>query len=136
MERLFERRAEHRLIISPLALVEIESVLAIKMRTKQLDQTGREAAQDRLRVDLRERRILVSPQFDSDHFEYARIICRDYGVREGIRTLDALQLSMARHLLNSGMLHFLVAADKTLCRVASKMGIEVIGPEFPIQARQ
>jgi uncharacterized protein with PIN domain len=72
MERLFERQTEYRLIVSPLTLIEMESVLAIKMRTKNLDQMGRQTAQDRVGADLRERRILVSPRFDNTHFEFAR----------------------------------------------------------------
>jgi uncharacterized protein len=131
MERLFERQTEHRLIISPLTLVEMESVLAIKMRTKKLDQTTRLVAQDRLRADLYERRILVSPPFENSHFEYARTCVAVYGPQEGIRTLDALQLSMALYLLNSGLLHFVVAADQRLCRVARKEGIKVIDPQLP-----
>ena len=131
MEDLFERQAEHRLIISPLALVEMESALAIKMRMKRLDQIGRIAAQDRLRADLRERRILVSPGFENIHFEYAKTCVAMYGPQEGIRTLDALQLSMAIHLLNSGLLHFMVAADERMCRVARKEGIDVINPQSP-----
>jgi hypothetical protein len=65
---------------------------------------------------------------------YARTCVAKYGPEEGIRTLDALQLSMAIHLMNSGTLHFLVAADQRLCRVARKEGIEVIDPQSEEQA--
>lgn len=131
MERLFERRKEYRLIVSPLTLVEIESVLAIKMRTNKLDQAGRIVAQDRLRSDLHERRILISPQFENVHFEFARTCVAMHGPKEGIRTLDALQLAMAIHLSNSGLLHFLVAADQALCRVAGLYDLATIDPQSP-----
>jgi uncharacterized protein with PIN domain len=130
MERL-QRHTEHRLIISPLTLVEMESVLAIKMRMKRLDQPGRLVAQDRLRADLHERRIFLSPQFGDVHFAYARTCVAMYGPQDGIRTLDALQLSMAMDLLNSGVLHSLVAADQRMRIVARKEGIDVVDPQSP-----
>jgi len=131
MERLFKRRTEYRFIISPLTLVEIESAFAIKMRMNKLDQAGREAAQDRLRADVRELRILVSPQFENIHFEFARTCVAMHGPQAGIRSLDALQLSMAIHLSNSGLLHFLVAADRALCRVAETYHLAAIDPQSP-----
>jgi len=54
-----------------------------------------------------------------------------YGIGEGLRSLDALQLSMAMHLSTDGLLHFLVAADQTLCRVARLELLTAIDPQSP-----
>ena len=52
-----------------------------------------------------------------------------YGVEEGLRTLDALQLAVALDLRDLGQIDALVAADQRLCRVASLAGCTAIDPE-------
>jgi predicted nucleic acid-binding protein len=121
----------NRIFVSPLALIEMESAFAIKSRSGKRDLAGVETARRRFRADLARHRILVSPRFEDRHFQYARTCVATYGAAEGLRTLDALQLSMAHELLNSGVLHFMVAADQRLCRVARKEGIDIIDPQSP-----
>jgi predicted nucleic acid-binding protein len=130
-EGLTAHPGNNRIFISPLALIEMESAFAIKARSGKLDLAGAEAARRRFRADLAQNRILLSPRFEDRHFNYARTCVAKYGATEGLRTLDALQLSMAIHLLNAGLLHSMVAADQRLCRVARQVGIDVIDPQSP-----
>jgi predicted nucleic acid-binding protein len=122
---------ENRIFVSPLSLIEMESVLATKARVGQLSQSGVEVARRKFRLDLAKRRLHLSPEFEKRHFEYARTRVAIYGIGEGLRSLDALQLSMAIHLLTGGLLHYLVAADQTLCRVARLENLNAIDPQSP-----
>jgi predicted nucleic acid-binding protein len=63
------------------------------------------------------------------HFQSARKLLVRYGVEEGLRTLDALQLAMALDLRQLGQITVLVAADQRLCRVASLAGCPAVNPE-------
>jgi predicted nucleic acid-binding protein len=131
VERLLDAQTENRIFVSPLSLIEMESVLAIKTRIGQLSRVGVEIARRKFRLDLAKRRLLMSPEFEKRHFEYARTCVAIYGIGEGLRSLDALQLAMAMHLSTGGLLHFLVAADQALCRVARLERLTAIDPQSP-----
>ena len=57
--------------------------------------------------------------------------CFKYGAVEALRTLDALQLSVALGLKRAGFVTVFLAADQKLCRVASLEGFAVTNPEQP-----
>ena len=118
-------------VISRLSIVEMESVLAIKVRSGQLDNAGMEIARRRLRADIAQRRILVAPPVQEKHFHGARKLLALYGVAEGLRTLDALQLSIALDLQQAGLIAVMVAADLRLCRVVELAGCSAINPQDP-----
>lgn len=98
-------------------------MLAIKTRTGEVDQQALEIARPRFRADLARQRILVAPPVYESHFHSARRLLIQYGVAEGLRTLDALQLAIALDLRKLGQIDVLVAADHRLCRVASFAGV-------------
>ena len=104
-------------LISRLSIVELESVLALKMRTGEIDQHNAETARRCLRADLRQRRLLVGPPVQAHHYQTARTLLMRYGVTEGLRTLDALQLAIALDLRQCGLAAVIIAADQRLCRV-------------------
>jgi predicted nucleic acid-binding protein len=130
MERLVQQPA-NRSWISSLSIVEMESVLAMKVRSAQLHELGMEIARRRFRADLAQRRILVAPPFEARHLHGARRLLTQYGVAEGLRTLDALQLSIALDLQRGGLISILIAADQRLCRVAELAGCSSIDPQAP-----
>jgi predicted nucleic acid-binding protein len=72
LERLLDTEGDNRIFVSPLSLVEMESVLATKARMGQLSQAGVEVGRRKFRLDLAKRRLLMSPEFEKRHFEYAR----------------------------------------------------------------
>lgn len=128
MDRILEQPGS-RSLISDLSIVELEPVLAIKTRTGEIDRQSLEIARRRFRADLARQRILVAPSIHEGHFQSARKLLVRFGVAEGLRTLDALQLAMALDLQEMGQITVLVAADQRLCRVASLAGCSAINPE-------
>jgi len=123
-----------RCIVSHLAMVEMESVFAIKARTGEIDEREVETARRCLRADLRQRRLMVGPPVQPRHFHAARRLLMKYGATEGLRTLDALQLAIALDWKDTGRIDVLIAADQRLCRVAALAGCPAVNPERPESA--
>ena len=120
-----------RCIISRLSIVEMESVLAIKLRTGEIDGQQVEIARRCLRADLSQGRLLIGPPIRESHYHAARLLLARYGATEGLRTLDAVQLAIALDLKNAGLITALVTADQRLCRVAMLSGCPTVNPEKP-----
>ena len=129
VDRIFSEPASQHLI-SRLTIVELESVFALKVRTGEIDQQTVLIARRRLEADLGRSRLLAAAMND-DHFRIARQLLIQHGVTEALRTLDALQLSIALTLKRAGLVTVFVAADQRLCRVAALAGFAVINPEQP-----
>jgi len=97
MERIVEQRGSTS-IVSRLAFIEIDSVFAIKVRTGELSASGQDLCRHRLRADLSQHWIRVSPSIiEERHYRSARQLLIQHGVPLGLRTLDALQPAMASH---------------------------------------
>jgi hypothetical protein len=69
---------------------------------------------------------------DNEHFEIARGLLLKHGPLRSLRTLDALQLSVAIALRRAGYPPVVMASDQRLCRVAELEGFEITDPENPI----
>jgi predicted nucleic acid-binding protein len=130
VDRLFEQAGSHSWI-SHLSIVAFESVLAIKTRTKEIDPPALEVARRRFRANLAQRRLLVGPPVHEIHFHSVRRLLSQYGVMDGLRTLDALQLAVALELQRSGHVGVLVAADQRLCRISALAGCSAVNPDTP-----
>jgi predicted nucleic acid-binding protein len=130
MERIVEQRGSTS-IVSRLALVEIESVFAIKVRTGDLSADGQDLCRRRLRSDLSQHRIRVSPPIEERHYWSARQLLIQHGVQMALRTLDALQLAVTLDLKQSGLVTAMVTADHKLCRVAGACGCPAMNPAEP-----
>ena len=130
VERLLAASGQNT-VVSRLSLVEIESVLAIKVRTGELDVEGRELARRRLRADLAQGRLRLGPPIVERHYQNARGLLVRYGVDRGLRTLDSLQLAVALGLQKAGVVSVFVAADQRLCRVAEDCDFPTVNPADP-----
>ena len=117
-------------LISRLTIVEMESVFALKARAGEIDQKAVLIARRRLEADLGHSRLLVAAVND-EHFRGARQLLFKHGAVEALRTLDALQLSVALGLKRAELVTVFVAADQKLCRVATLEGFAVTNPEQP-----
>jgi predicted nucleic acid-binding protein len=117
-------------LISRLTIVEMESVFALKARAGEIDQKAVLIARPRLEADLGHSRLLVAAVND-DNFRGARQLLFKHGAVEALRTLDALQLSVALGLKRAEFVTVFVAADQKLCRVATLEGFPVTNPEQP-----
>jgi predicted nucleic acid-binding protein len=129
VEAMF-REHNRRIIMSRLTVVELQSALALKVRTGQLNE--RSSASLRLRAldDVGTGTVTVVSVKDMHYAAAARLIVQ-HGSVKGLRTLDALQLAVALEAHDLGGLDVLVAADKTLCEVAALEGLSVLNPEHP-----
>ena len=107
VDRIFSEPGSQQ-VISRLTIVEIESVFALKMRTGEIDHQA----------------VLIARRG-------ARQLLIKYGATEALRTLDALQLSIALGLKRAGLATVFVGADQKLCRVAALEGFAVANPEQP-----
>jgi predicted nucleic acid-binding protein len=130
VDRIFSDPAAQHLI-SRLTIVETESVFALKVRTGEIDQPALLIARRRLEADLGRSRLLIAAVND-DHFRGARQLLIKHRATEALRTLDALQLSIALTLKRAGLVTMFVAADQRLCRVAAMEGFAVVNPEQPV----
>ena len=92
-----------------------------KVRSTELTKTQEMLIWNTFINDLQTGQIeLIFP--DDRHFYKASDIIREFGAKHGIKTLDALQLSIAHGL---GTARFL-CADKALSRLAVEMGIRLV----------
>jgi hypothetical protein len=108
--------------------VEMESVLALKFRTREIDAQALLIARRRLDADLGTRRLLAAAVND-EHLREARQLLVNHGRTEPLRAPDALQLSVALGLKRAGLASVFVAADQKLLRVALIEGFTVLNPE-------
>ena len=96
----------------------------------EIDKHSASIARRRLEADLGQGRLLVAA-VNGYHFRTAKQLLVKHGYIEALRTLDALQLSVALGLKRAGLVEAFVAADQTLCRVAALEGFAVTNPEQP-----
>jgi predicted nucleic acid-binding protein len=122
---------DSRRFISRFTILEMESVLALKFRTGEIDAQSMLIARRRLEADLGSRRLLVATVSDDQH-RRARQLLIAHGRTEALRGPDALQLSVALGLKRAGLVSVFVAADQKLCRVAIIEGFTTLNPERPI----
>jgi predicted nucleic acid-binding protein len=154
MDRIL-KEAGSQFIVSRLSIVEMESVLATKVRTKEIHQAGVDIARRRLRSDLVRGQLVVGPSILTRHYQVARTLLVKFGASEGLRTLDALQLAIALDLKTAhtrfsnyqlvrtrswqwrpvlkqhGTVSLMVTADQRLCQIAPLGGCPAINPEKP-----
>jgi len=130
VDRIVAEQGSRR-FISRFTLLEMESVLALKFRTGEIDEQSLTIARRRLEADLGSRRLLVATVSD-DHLRGARQLLIEHGRTEALRGPDALQLSVALGLKRAGLVSVFVAADQKLCRVAMIEGFTTLNPEQPI----
>lgn len=119
---------ESLMYISRLTAVEFVSIFGIKARTGFIGKADAQRVVARFRQDIHIRKFIVAPLREAE-FAAAEDLIDKYALDYRLRTLDALQLAVARTLSVGGMLDRFVAADKVLCEIAAKEGLQVINPE-------
>jgi predicted nucleic acid-binding protein len=113
--------------VSRLGILEMQSVLALKMRAGELSSAKSAVALRRFRGDLRRRRFrLVSLRIR--HYEMAERLIEVHGISSRLRTLDSLHLAVALDLHRKGLIDSIIAADKALCQVSSLEQLPAIDP--------
>ena len=132
MDRIITEPCSHR-FISRFTILEMESVLALKLRTGEIDEHSLLTARRRIEADLATRRLLAATVSDQ-HLREARQLLIHHGRTEALRGPDALQLAVALGVKRAGLVSTFVAADQKLCRIAMSERFTVLNPEQPISS--
>jgi predicted nucleic acid-binding protein len=118
------------LLIARLTLVETISVFAIKVRTREFDAVEFARLPALFATHVARRRYRVFRLLNV-HYDRARDLIANHGRGRQIRTLDALQLSVALILHQAVPIDQFVCADQRLCDIALLEGLAVVNPEQP-----
>lgn len=124
-ELLCDTASEH--VVSRLAVIELNSALAKKVRTGVLSPTDLVIPLKRIRQDIKTKRYRVARLLVADYFAAESLIVR-IAPTHNLRTLDALQLAIAVRLNRSSPVQF-ICADHALVSIAAQEGLKVINPE-------
>jgi predicted nucleic acid-binding protein len=122
--------AGHVTRISRLTMIELSSVFAIKVRTGFIDRGDAEFLLRQLREDAISERFEVFA-FGETEYSDAESLIERYAFELRLRSLDALQLAVARSLRRQSMIDYFVASDRVLCEVARLESFAVVDPERP-----
>jgi predicted nucleic acid-binding protein len=123
--------AGHLLFVSRLSALEIVSVFAGKVRAGAISQADFDALRRRFSADLAKVKRLTGVRLLVTHFQEAERLLRTHGMVRRLRTLDALQLAVAKDLHGKGLADRIVAADRDLLAVAAIEGLGTLDPENP-----
>ena len=116
-----------QIYISRLAAVEYRSALAKKVRSNQLTEAAYQHLCILFEADVAQKIIKVGRVRES-HFQRASALIEKYALTQNMRTLDAIQLSVALNGHRQGVVNHFVCADKALCSIAQAEGLSVINP--------
>jgi predicted nucleic acid-binding protein len=117
-----------RYIISRLTILELQSVFARKVRTRLITDADLELTRTRLLNDITQGQFKVIRMTDFHYREAERLIHKHAPTRN-LRTLDALQLSVALDHNRRETFDYFVCADNVLSSVAHEEGLRMINPE-------
>jgi predicted nucleic acid-binding protein len=120
--------AESVVRISTLGVVEIHSALAIKVRSGQLTRAAAQILTDGVLADIASGRIKPHSVTDR-HFADAERMVRQFSYDHRLRSLDAIQLSVALDLRSQGLADSIVTADRAVQEVANLVGLAVFNPQ-------
>jgi len=118
------------LLIARLTLAEVISAFAFKVRTAEFDPAEFARLRALFATHIAHRRYRVFRLLNA-HFDGARDLIADHGLHRQIRTLDALQLSVALHIHQLTPIDYFVCNDQRLCEIAALEGLRVVNPEKP-----
>jgi predicted nucleic acid-binding protein len=114
------------MVISQLARVELESVLAIKSRSGVLTAAQKSDIRYRLSADLASGRLKLGLAIQIEDYPFASRLLDQFGESLGLRTLDALHLAIALRAARQSWISAFVSADKRLCTAARAAGCPAI----------
>jgi predicted nucleic acid-binding protein len=125
VDRLFAEGAS--IVISRLGIVETVSALALKIRTGELEIDDYTVTRKKFLGDVSERK-LNAVRLLVPHFRHAERLIDRHGKSRRLRTLDALQLSVALDLHQHARIETFVCADQPVCEIAAMEGLTTLNP--------
>lgn len=127
VEEIF-KQTDDTIVISELAVVELYSTLARKVRTGEITLQAQEEAVRNFENDCI-RRFIVDP-LSRAVIQKAKELLQKHGNAKALRSLDSLQLGACLAARMREDLVF-VCADTRLLEIAGAEGLQVTNPEFP-----
>ncbi len=115
------------ILISEIGTIEIHSTLVKKVRIKELSKDKIDKALQSFYDDCVSGRIQIVPM-EPNYYQKAIVWLINFGIKYNLRTLDAIQLSVASAISKRRELTYFVCADPVLCHIAQIAGLEVIDP--------
>ncbi len=110
-----------KIYLSVLTIVEVASALSKKVRMRELTKAKEISLWNSFQDDLGTDQIEVIG-LDERHYFKAADIVREFGSKDGIKTLDALHLALAHGLRPVDF----VCTDRVLSKIAVKLGLKLI----------
>jgi hypothetical protein len=114
-------------LVSRLGVIETVSALATKVRTGEITPDDYIVSRKRFLAEISGRTITVL-RLLVGHYRIAERLIDRHSPTVRLRTLDALQLSVALDLRNKQRMDSFVCADQVLCDLAQREGLVVINP--------
>ena len=119
--------ADARHLASWLTIVETESALAQKVRTREITARKFRLLRTRLRTDIARHRLLVVKLLRR-YVDQAGDLIAKYGTKHRLRAADALHLAIAIDLVRNKDIDSFVTADALLVTLAVAEGVAVVNP--------
>ena len=120
--------SDRLIYVSRLALVELISVAGIKQRTGVLSSDGARTFLSQFQSSVATGDFLVL-EMDNADYALASNLLGKHAPYQGLRTLDALHLSVALRSKAKAGVDAFVTADRNLAAVAVLEGLAVVNPE-------
>lgn len=127
VEEIFSGRG-NRIFTSRLALVELTSAAAIRVRTGTMTPDRADKFLHTVRADTDSRLFVSQRVLDVDYIRAQSLLTR-HARQHRLRTLDALQLASALRRRERTGIDFFVTADRILAQVAALESFETLIPE-------
>lgn len=124
IERIFSSARISHVFLSEISKIEFSSTIWKKVRTKEITELEAQKTLDLFESDFGKYTFVTT---DSIIIEQARILTSKYG-KQGLRTLDSIQLSTSVSLLNHVDIFF--TADKLLKSLLETEGLKT---EMPVR---
>lgn len=120
---------DRKIRISRIGLVEMQSALAMKVRSGALKQAAAELQRQRLLLDVAGS-VLEVYKVTEEHFSMAERLITRHSFSSRLRTLDAIQLAVALDLADQQLADQFVVADSLLAEMAAIESLRVLNPEI------
>ena len=122
------QREDVRVYISDLSIIEIHSALARKVRKGSLAEEGYWKACGFFPDEVGKGIFAVEEVGDGTKRRAVELLS-GYALKQGLRTLDALQLAAALDVKERDGLEGFVSADGNFLRVAEQAGLATLNPQ-------
>ena len=113
-------------VISDISIIEFYSALSLKVRAGVIDEENFVSLRKFFSQEIKGGLFEVAEFTDSEKLEATKLLLK-YAKKHSLKTLDAIQLSVAKSVYGSGV-KAVVCADEKFCKIITFEGFSVINP--------